>query len=227
MAKFIKEIEVNAADAARFNKAYEKGEVISLRVEDKKQVIVTGHNILDAFSRKTIYWRADEFRKVIADWENKGYEVELVTCIPVSLPDDLKGYSVDAGSDKEWGVSIDKSVMAGEGVKARIYEETKEITEEEWETKREQKKENIREVEEKYGEVVKEWWLDVEECKIRKDWCNNKCFETLVYMRKYEWSWYSGWMIKRKEVIIQRNYGEEKVVIENAPELGFYQAQPI
>lgn len=226
---FIKSVKVEAKSVYKLSERNEKGEVISIEVEGEKKVIVTGHNIMDVFTKKTLYWRADEFRAAIKEWENKGYEVELITCVPVNLPEDLKGY-VEEELQKWEGliaVEVDKQVkMIGDIEEIKIHKG--EIKDEEWwVNKQKEKKENMRKVEEEYGEVVHEWWLDVEECKIKEEWYKDKCFRTLMYMREYEWSDYSGWKKDGQVLAQSRNYGEELWVIQNAPELGFYKAEYI
>lgn len=227
MSIYVKSFEVNAVDAHHFNKAYERNEVISLREEGKEKVYVTGHNVLDVFTKKTLYWRADEFRGVIAEWKNQGYEVELITCVPSGLPEDLKEYVVEKESNKEWGVNIEEVKWMGENSKVRVYESSEEVSEKWWANKREEKKENMRKIEEEYGEVVKEWWLDIEECKIKEEWYKERCFRTLTYMRKYEWSDFAGWKKNGQVIMQEREYGTELWVICNAPELGFLEAEDI
>lgn len=224
---FIKSVKVEIKSVYKFSERNEKGEVISLEVKGEKKVIVTGHNVMDVFSKKTMYWRAEEFRAVISEWEGKGYEVELVTCVPVSLPEDLKGYVMKEMREveNEIGVEVDKSIkMVGQDEVVNIHK-GEVVKEEWWKEAQEKKKENMKKVEEEYGDVVQEWWLDIEECKIKEEWYKDKCYKKLVYMREYEWV--GGWKKEGQDIIRRLNYGEELWVLQDAPVFGFMKAEYI
>jgi hypothetical protein len=120
-------IYVSTSQAAQAKEFTSKGVTITHDIDGN--IYIVGHNALNPVTGVTRLECAAAFRKAI---EEAGPTAKLLTCCPARLPEDLRGYTLDPNSDKEWALRTPdiKGCWVGEGptVEVVFYETRDEIT---------------------------------------------------------------------------------------------------